>query len=148
MIFRTVLTVAAVAVGVTAAMAQQDPVKARKDLMSANGKQFYGVLGRMQRGQEPYDQIKVDAAITALAEDASKVTAVFATKALPEKRSDYDASPKIWESKADFDAKAAAFVKAVADNRATAKTLDTLKAAYQNINSTCNACHESYRVKN
>jgi cytochrome c556 len=147
MISRFIFAIAALGIGLTPAMAQ-DAVKARKDLMSANGKQFYGVLGRMQRGQEPYDQAKVDAAFAALAEDAGKVNAVFATKAMPEKRSDYDASPKIWENKTDFDAKAAAFTKAVADNRAAAKNVDTLKAVYQSISSACNACHESYRVKN
>jgi cytochrome c556 len=148
MIFRSAFAVIALVAGMTAAVAQQEAVEARKDLMSDHGRQFYGVLGRMQRGQEPYDQAKVDAAFAALAADATKVSAAFATKAMPEKRSDYDASPKIWENKADFDAKAAAFVKAVTDNRGTAKNLDTLKVAYQAVGNTCNACHENYRVKN
>jgi len=148
MIFRTVLAVSAIAIGVTAAFAQQDAVKARKDLMSSNGKQFYGVLGRIQRGQEPYDQAKIDAAFATLADESKKVEAAFTPNMMPSAPSDYDASAKIWQNKADFDAKAANFVKAVADNRGAAKNVETLKVAYQNINNSCNACHETYRVKN
>lgn len=147
MILRSIIALAAIGIGLSTAIAQQDAVKVRKDLMGANAKQFYGVLGRMQRGQEPYDQAKVDAAIATLAEDVGKIGAVFSIKAMPEKRSDYDASPKIWENKADFDAKTAALVKAVADNR-DIKGLDALKVSFKSINDSCNACHESYRVKN
>ena len=37
MMMRTVCAVAAIALGVTAAIAQQDPIAARKTLMKANG---------------------------------------------------------------------------------------------------------------
>ena len=43
---------------------------------------------------------------------------------MPDKKSDYDASPKIWQNKADFDAKLAAFVKAADENKNGAKDLD------------------------
>lgn len=148
MIFRTVLVISAIAVGVTAAMAQQDVVKARKDLMTDNAKQFFGVLGKIQRGHDAYDQAKVDAAFTALTEDAKKYAAAFASDAMPATPSDYDASPKIWQNKADFDAKAANLAKAIAENRNVPKDLDTLKVAYRNVGASCNACHEVYRVKN
>src|SRR4051812_19451879 len=127
MIFRTVLAIGMIVTGVAAALAQQDAVKARKDLMSANAKQFYGALGRIQRGQDPYDQAKIDAAFAVLADDSQKVVAAFTPNVMPSAPSDYDASAKIWQNKADFDAKAASFAKAVSDNRATAKNAETLK---------------------
>jgi cytochrome c556 len=67
---------------------------------------------------------------------------------MPATQSDYDASPKIWQSKTDFDAKVANFTKALADNQGKAKDLETLKVAYKNIGGACDACHETYRVKN
>ena len=148
MIFRAVLAISAVAIGVTAAMAQQDAVKTRKDLMESNAKQFYGVLGRMQRGQIPYEQAKVDVALKAIADETGKYTPAFATNAMPATQSDYDASPKIWQNKADFDAKVANYVKAVNENRNGAKDLATLKVVYKNIGTACDSCHETYRVKN
>jgi cytochrome c556 len=148
MIFRTALAMSAIAIGATVAMAQQDAVKARKDLMEANAKQFYGVLGRMQRGQVPYDQAKVDEALGAIAADTPKYAPAFATNAMPATQSDYDASPKIWQNKADFDAKLANFVKVVGENRGGAKDLDSLKVVFKNVGTACDACHENYRVKN
>ena len=148
MIFRTVLALGAIVIGVTAAIAQQEAVKARKDVMGAIAKPYYGVLARMNRGQAPYDQAAASAALNLIAAESSKVATAFAPNVTPATQSDYDASPKIWQNKADFDAKAAAFVKAVAENKDTAKNLDTFKVAFQNISKTCDACHETYRVKN
>ena len=60
---------------------------------------------------------------------------------------DTRATPKIWLNKNDFDAKAAAFGKAVAENRDQAKaSLDGLKAAIPIVGKACDACHEDYRV--
>ena len=58
------------------------------------------------------------------------------------------AAPKIWENKKDFDAKAAAFGKAVADNRAKAETsLAGLKARSASVGKACSNCHEDYRLE-
>ena len=55
------------------------------------------------------------------------------------------ALPKIWEDKAGFESRAAAFAKAVADNKDKVKTLDELKVAYPLVTQNCNACHNTYR---
>ncbi len=149
MMFRTAITLCAIAIGVTAALAQQeDAVKARKDLMSSLANPYYGDLRKMVRGQEPYNQAKADAGFAIFATDAQKIAAAFTPNAMPAKPNDYDASPKIWQNKADFDAKAAAFVKAADENRNASKDINTLKAAYQKVSNACDACHETYRVKN
>ena len=57
MIIRTVLAVAAVALGVTTVTAQQDPIAARKAIMKANGEQA-GIGAKMNRGEEPFDLAK------------------------------------------------------------------------------------------
>lgn len=147
MMFRTTLAVAAIATCVTAAAAQE-AVKARKDVMGAIAKPYYGVLSRMNRGQTPFDAAAANAALATIAAESQKVAAAFAPNVQPEKKSDYDASPKIWQTKADFDAKLAAFVKAAEDNKAAAKDFDSFKVAFQNVTKACDACHETYRVKN
>ena len=50
-------------------------------------------------------------------------------------------------TKADFDARAAALGKAVAENRNKAKTsLDGLRAAIPAVANACDACHKDYRL--
>lgn len=147
MILRIAVVACVAAAGLGTAAAQEE-VKARKGVMGAIAKPWYGVLSRTQRGQMPYDQAAIDAAFSALATESQKIAGAFAPNVQPASQSDYDASPKIWQSKPDFDAKAQAFVKAVADNRGNAKNLDSLKVAFTNINRTCDSCHETYRVKN
>ena len=147
MILRTMLAIGTIALGIGAAQAQE-AVKARKDVMGAIAKPYYGVLARMNRGQAPFDQAAATAALGLIAAESQKVAAAFAPNVQPDKKSDYDASPKIWQNKADFDAKLAAFVKAAEDNKAGAKDLDSMKVAFQNVSKTCDACHESFRVKN
>ena len=50
---RTVLAIV-IGLGVTAAIAQEDPIKARKALMKTNGQQAK-VLGDMAKGDAPFD---------------------------------------------------------------------------------------------
>ena len=60
---------------------------------------------------------------------------------------DNRASPKIWVNKKDFDDKAAAFGKAVAENHDKAKSsLDGLGAAIPVVGKACDDCHKEYRL--
>jgi len=142
MMIRTVLAVAAVAVGVTVAIAQSDPIAQRKALMKSNG-QNAGAVGRMVRGDDPFDATKVNAAFAQWTETAQKIPALFPEA--PKPGQETRALPKIWESKSDFNAKIAAFAKAVADNKDKVKTLDELKIAMPVISKACGNCHEPYR---
>src|SRR5581483_5548713 len=145
MISRTAAAFAAlvVAFGATAVVAQSDAIAARKELMKENDKNAKVVIA-MVRGRQPFDPAKVDAAFAQWAETAQKFPGLFPdnSKAGGKTR----ALPKIWQAKADFDAKAAAFGKAVAENRDKAKaSLDGLKAAIPVVGNTCDSCHELYR---
>jgi len=134
----------------TAAVAQaQDPVAARRELMKALGAQEYGVLSRMVRGQRPYNQAEVDAAYKSLADNAGKIASVFPPESNkgPDPASNYYASPKIWESKADFDTKIANLAKAIAENKDKVKDLETLKAVFPLVNNQCGACHDAYQLR-
>jgi cytochrome c556 len=97
----------------------------------------------MVRGEEPFDVAKVNAAFAQWTETVQKLPGLFPEP--PKPGQETRALPKIWESKADFEAKIAAFGKAVSDNKDKAKTLDELKAAFPMISKACNDCHEPYR---
>jgi cytochrome c556 len=116
--------------------------------MKSNGKNA-GALTAMVKGEKPYDQATVDAALVALEDVAAKFPTLFpeSIKGLkPE--GDYYASPKVWTDRADFEAHAASFTKAVAEAKGKIKDLDTLKATLPTIGKQCGGCHETYRVKN
>jgi cytochrome c556 len=139
---RNMLAMAAVVFGVTAAMAQSDPFSQRKALMKGN---LEGALNlyKMVRGENSFDLAKVSAAFVQWTETAQKLPTLFPEP--PKPGQETLALPKIWENKADFEAKISAFAKAIVDNKDKANTLDELKVAFPNVNNACNNCHETYR---
>ena len=144
MLIRTSIAAVAIAFGVGDVVAQSDPIAARKALMKQNNNGAKSI-SQMARGQAPFDAAKVDAAFAQWADTASKFGALF-----PDSSKTGDktrASPKVWQTRADFDAKLADFGKAVADNRDKAKaSVDGLKAALPAVGKTCDGCHETYRL--
>ena len=146
---RAVLVVAAVLFGATAVVAQQDIIEQSHASMKANGKALGGTLSPMARGDKPYDQAAVDAALAQLEESAKKIPSLYPASVKDVKQtSEYTPSPKIWEDKAGFDAATANFAKAVGEAKGKIKDLDSLKATMPSIGKSCSGCHETYRVKN
>jgi cytochrome c556 len=144
MLIRTTVAVIAVALGAGAVIAQQDPVTTRENLMKENNKNAIAAV-KMIRGQAPFDAAAVDAAFAQWADTAQKLPGLFPQNS--KTGGDNRASPKIWLNKKDFDEKAAAFGKTVADNRDKAKaSLDGLKAAIPVVGKGCDNCHEDYRL--
>jgi cytochrome c556 len=134
----------AAAFGASAVLAQSDPVKTREALMKENNDHAKTVV-RMVKGQEPFDAKAVEAAFAQWADTAQKLPGLFPENS--KHGGDNRASPKIWENKKDFDEKAAAFGKAVAEHRAKAvASLDGLKAAIGPVGQACDNCHEDYRL--
>jgi cytochrome c556 len=145
---RTVLIVGALLLGAGAVMAQQDLVKENQDTMKANAKNL-GAMVAMVKGEKPYDQATVDAAIAQFEDTIKKFPTLFPDSIKGMKpEGDYYASPKVWEDKAGFDEHIASFAKAVSDANGKIKDLDTLKASLPVIGKQCGGCHETYRVKN
>src|SRR6185437_6727333 len=144
MLIRAIVAVIAVALGASAVIAQQDPVATRENLMKENNKNAIAAV-KMIRGQAPFDAAAVDAAFAQWADTAQKLPGLFPENS--KTGGDNRASPKIWLNKKDFDEKAAAFGKTVADNRDKAKaSLDGLKAAIPVVGKGCDNCHEDYRL--
>ena len=145
---RTVVVVGTLLLGIGALAAQQDQLKTAQAQMKGNGKNA-GAMAAMLKGEKPYDQATVDAALAQFEDTVKKFPTLFpeSIKGLkPE--GDYSASPKIWEDKAGFDAKIASFAKIVTEAKAKIKDLDSLKATFPAVGKECGGCHETYRLKN
>jgi cytochrome c556 len=145
---RIVFAIAAIVLGLSVATAQEDPIKARKALMKANGDSAKS-LADMVKGDKPYDQATVDKAFAAFQNAATKMPGLYPDNTKDGDPSDqFNASPKVWENMADFKAR---FVKFGDDAKAaagTVKDVDSLKAALGPLGKNdCGGCHETYRVK-
>lgn len=141
---RVLVAVAALAMGVSTVVAQQDAIAARKALMKTTGGQT-GAGAKMVKGEEPFDLAKAKAIFAAYQDAAVKGPALFTPNS--KEGGDTAALPKIWETKADFDAK---FTKFGADAKAAeAKVtdLDSFKAAFGDVTKNCGGCHADYRAK-
>ncbi len=145
---RAVLVALTLTLGAGAVVAQQDIAVQQDTLMKTLARPMYGVLGRTARGQSAYDQAAIDAALVQLEENVGKIANVFATNPKEDVvNADYGSSQKIWQNKADFDSKIPPVAKAIADAKGKIKDADSLKVAFDAINSRCGDCHETYRVK-
>jgi cytochrome c556 len=146
---RTVVVVAgALLLGVGAVMAQQDVAVKQDNLMRAQGKSMYVVILKTVKGETPYDQKAIDDAIAQLEQSVPTIAATFATNPKQDVvNATYGASQKIWQNKADFDAKVPPVAKAIADVKGTIKDVASLKVAFDTVQAKCADCHETFRVK-
>jgi len=145
---RTVILVGTLLLGVGAVAAQQDQVLQTQAVMKGNGKNA-GALSAMVKGEKPYDQATVDAAIAQFEDTIKKFPTLFPDSIKGMKPDgDYSASAKVWEDKPGFAEHIASFAKAVTDAKGKITDLDTLKATLPTIGKQCGGCHETYRLKN
>jgi len=151
---RTVLavaSVAAIALGVGVAIAQQDVIKERKDLMKANGAQAK-IGADMIKGDKPFDMAAVHKMFATFQDAAAKMPDLYPASSKDEAGSPaadkFSPTDKVWENMADFKSR---FEKLGADAKAadaSVKDVDTLKAALGNIGKNdCGGCHHDYRVE-
>jgi cytochrome c556 len=146
---RTVLTVTAIVLGLSVAIAQQDPIAARKALMKGNG-DAAGIGAAMIKGTAPFDIEKVHKIFANFEEVSAKAPALFPENSIDEATADdpYTASPKIWQNLDDFTARLAKLGADAKAADASVKDLDSFKAAFGNIGKNdCGGCHELYRLK-
>ena len=138
----------ALLLGSSAVMADQKLAVEQDNFMRALGKSVYVTILKMGKGDLPYDQAAVDAALTQLEENVPKIPATF--KDNPKEQvvdATYGASQKIWENKADFDSKVPPVIKTVADLKGKIKDQASVKVAFDTLHKACTGCHEDYRLK-
>jgi len=145
---RTVVAVGALLLGAGAVMADQKLAVEQDNLMRTQGKSMYVVLGKMVKGEIPYDQKAVDEAIAVLESTVPKIATTFANNPGEQVvNATYGSSPKIWQNKADFESKIPPVKEAIAAVKGKITNLDELKVAFKTVNDRCTACHETYRLK-
>lgn len=144
MLIRTAVTVAALALGVSAVIAQSDPIAARKAVMKENGVQAKAGAA-MVKGEAPFDLAKAKTIFTTFTSAAEKMPTLFPDNS--KTGGETTAAPKIWEDMNGFKTSFAKFgneSKAAADS---VKDLDSFKALFGAVAKNCGGCHESFRVK-
>lgn len=137
---RTIVVLAAIAIGVTGVVAQTDVIGERKAMMKKNSSHTKGISA-MVKGEAPFDAKAVTAAFTQWGETAAALPKLFPdnSKTGGETR----ALPKIWSDSAGWNAQIASFAKASAARPAN---LEALKAAFPAVSKSCGDCHEGYRA--
>ena len=143
MMTRIMLAVAVAALGVTAVVAQGDPIAARKAVMKENGAQSR-IAREMIEGKQPFNLAAAKKVLTTFAGTAAKAKPLFPDSS---KSGDTAALPAVWENKADFDAKLAKFSADATAAEGKVKDLDSFKAEMANVGKNCGGCHNTYRKK-
>ena len=143
MMKRILLAVAVAALGVTAVVAQGDPIAARKAVMKENGNQSR-IAREMIEGKQPFDVAAAHKVLATFAAAADKMKPLFPDSS---KAGDTAALPAVWENKADFDAKMAKLSSDSKAQDAKVKDLDSFKASMAEVGKNCGGCHNNYRKK-
>jgi cytochrome c556 len=141
---RTVLAVAAITIGVSAVVAQSDPIAARKGLMKEMGAATK-TGAQMAKGEIPYDQSKANSVFTTYVDVSAKMPDLF--PATSKAGGETTASPKIWDDNAGFKAAFSKMSNEAKAAQSSVKDLDSFKGAFGGLTKNCGGCHETYRVK-
>lgn len=141
---RLVLAATFAALGITAVVAQNDPIAARKAIMKENGNQAR-IAREMIEGKQPFNLDAAKKVLTTFGETEGKAKALWPDNS--KTGGDTASLPAIWENKSDFEAKLAKFS---AESKAAAgkvTDVDSFKAQMGEIGKNCGGCHNTYRKK-
>ena len=139
--------VAMLVLGATAALAMSgaEAIKARRDLMKADGAATRPVVAMLQ-GKAPFDLAAVQKTLNTFQNAASKEPALFPPDS---KTGDTKALPAIWEDDnlADLDARFKKFGADATAALAAIKDEASFKVAMPGVLQNCDDCHEKYHAK-
>ena len=139
---RPVIVTAALALGVTAVLAQGDPIAERRGIMKGNGAAAR-IATQMVKGEVPYDQAKAQEIFAGFQTAAAKMPGLYPDNS--KTGGETTANEKVWSDSAGFKA---AFAKFSEDSKAAAaatKDLDSFKAQWANVVKNCGGCHTTFR---
>ena len=141
---RLVAVAMALACGITAVLADTDPIAERRALMKHDGEAAKTLFG-MSKDKIPFNLATVKDSLKTLNEGATKSAALFPDNS--KAGGGTAALPAIWENKADFDARFAQFVKDVQAAQAGITDEATFKQLAPAVFKNCGSCHELYKAK-
>lgn len=145
-----VLTLGLAAALAIPALAAEEPITVRQQLMESNGASA-AVAGALMKGELPYSPAVGKAVIYSLDATALAFGEFFPEGSLDPARS--EASPKIWEDAAGFQAEIDKFIASAsaareASGRPGPADLEAFKTAMGPVMGSCKSCHEGFRVEN
>ena len=141
---RLVLAAAFAMLGITAVVAQSDPIAARKAIMKENGTQ--GRIAReMIEGKQPFNVDAAKKVLTTFGETHDKAKSLWPDNS--KTGGDTASLPAIWENKADFEAKLVKFSTDAKAAEGKVTDLDSFKAQISEVGKSCGGCHNNYRKK-
>ena len=140
---RTALVLASLGLGLTAVMAQSNPIAERKDAMKAVGAATRDGAA-MAKGEAAFDAANAQAIFKTYAYASKKVPTLFPDSS--KTGGETTAAAKIWEDQAGFKAAFAKFETDAAAG-ATVANLDGFRSAFGGATKNCGTCHEVYRIK-
>jgi cytochrome c556 len=140
---RTALVVVGLGLGLTAVVAQADPIAERRNAMKAVGAATRDGAA-MAKAEVAFDPAKAGAIAKAYSDAAKKLPGLYPETS--KAGGDTTASPKIWEDQAGFKAALAKF-DADATTLAAASDLTAFRSAFGTATKSCGTCHEAYRIK-
>jgi cytochrome c556 len=134
---------AALTLGVTAVVAQSDPISQRRALMKANS-DAARAGAQMVKGEAAFDLNKAKEILQTFAKTADTAHSYFPenSKTGGETR----AAPRIWENQADFRKRFDDWSASIKQASAQVKDLDSFKQAFGTVTKACDGCHEPYRL--
>lgn len=136
---------ACLAFSAAAAVAADDPIAARQQIMENVGKST-GVGGAMAKGEMEYDPVKAMLVFRAINASIIGFPELFPEGS--ETGGDTEAKPEIWSDRAGFEEAAAELEQASAQLiENVPQDLDSFRAAFSDMTKKCGGCHETYRVK-
>jgi cytochrome c556 len=141
---RSILMITALSLGIGAAMAQNDPIATRKETMKQVGR-ANAEVAKISKGEAPFKLETIQAALKTIQDASKTMPNLFPDNS--KTGGDTTALPKVWETKADFNARWEKMGKDA--GAASAKIVDeaSFKVAYGEVTSNCGGCHEGYRQK-
>ena len=144
MMIRSLLIAGLLVGSAVAVVAQSASIAERQGVMKGVGKAT-GDLGKMAKGETPFDLAAAKTALGVYVAASAKMPSLFPDDSKEGGKT--AALPKVWEAKADFTAKFAAFGKDATDAIAAIKDEASFKAAFPGVTKNCGGCHELYRAK-
>jgi cytochrome c556 len=141
---RSILVAGALALGVTAAIAQANVIEQRQALMKQFG-DTTRTFGGMLRGQVPFDLGQAQAALRTYSANAKQLPTLFPDTSKTGNKT--QALPAIWENKPEF---VAIFAKLEQDAQtalASIKDEASFKAEAPKVVQNCGTCHNRFREK-
>ncbi|WP_416191788.1 c-type cytochrome [Neisseria sp. CCUG12390] len=105
-----------------------------------------GTMGKMIKGETPFDAAAFQAAADTMAENADKPWQHYTEESAKESP---DAKPEVWSKHEEFKQAAEKFVAATAALKTAAAegNLDAVKKPFGEVGQSCKACHDSFRVE-